>query len=120
MNDTARAKTVRLFLLFSMQEDAAPHQALIDEAIAAVQQELKPDADENDIRLCYYAAARANLSWRQILAAHGAVSPTCAGAVPRVRDDSTPCSFAARLVTAYRAAAAELLTDRSFVFSGVQ
>ena len=119
MNDTARAKTVRLFLLFSMQEDAAPWQALIDETVRAVQQELRPDADENDIRLCYYAAARANLRYRQILAANAAVFPTYAGAVPRTRDDSTPCSFAERLVTAYRAAAAELLTDRKFVFSGI-
>ncbi|MBQ5335355.1 MAG: hypothetical protein J6Z45_05345 [Oscillospiraceae bacterium] len=119
MNDSARAMTVRLFLLFSMQEDAAPWQALIDETIAAVQNELKPDADENDIRLCYYAAAKANLRYRQILAAHGAVSPTYAGSVPRTRDDSTPCSFAERLVTAYRAAAAELLTDRGFVFANV-
>lgn len=118
--DSFRARTVRLFLLFSMQQDAAPWQALLDAAADEVRQELRPGADRNDIRLCYYTAAVANLRYRQLIAAQSAVSPTYAGSVPRARDDTQPCGFAERLVSAYRAAAADLLTDRNFVFSGIR
>lgn len=117
--DSFRARTVRLFLLFSMQQDAAPWQALLDAAADEVRQELRPGVDRNDIRLCYYTAAVANLRYRQLIAAQSAVSPTYAGSVPHARDDTQPCGFAERLVSAYRAAAADLLTDRNFVFSGI-
>ena len=119
-NETSRAKTVRLFLLFSMQQDAAPWQALLEAAADEVRQELRPDADPDDVRLCCYTAAVANLRYRQLTAAQGAVSPTYAGSVPRSRDDTKPCGFAERLVLAYREAAADLLTDRGFVFSGIK
>lgn len=117
--DTFRAQTVRLFLLFSMLADAAPYEAILDAAITEMRQELRPNADPYDVRLCWYAAAIANLRYRQMLAAQSAVSPTYAGAALSARDSSQPCGFAERLVTAYRNAAADLLCDRRFVFAGM-
>ena len=116
MNEiTFRAKTTRLFLLFAMRAEIGEWASLIDAAIEEVRRETRADADTFDIRLSYYAAALANLRYRQILAVQGALSPTYAGSVRANRDDSQPVSLAVRLYLAYRSAAAELLDDGGFV-----
>ena len=117
---TFLAKTERLFLLFSMLPEVGDRQPLIDAAVCEVRSQLRPDADTFDVRLCYYAAAVANLRYRQMIAAQAAVSPTYAGSVTAQRNDSLPCSFSERLVSEYRKAAADLLTDGAFVFTGVR
>ena len=114
------AKVLQLFALFANLSTADPWRGIAEAAIAQTERECRPDADRSDLRLCYYAAALANWQYRQIIAAQGALSPTYAGAVPAQRDDSAPCTLAQRLVLAYRAAAADLLRDSSFLFRGVR
>lgn len=107
MND---AKIMQLFQLFAMLPDAEPWRDLAEAETAAVAAMLRPGADPADQRLNYYAAARANLRYRQIVNA-GQVSPTYAGTVSAPADDKGGCSLAERLVSAYRAVCAPLLKD---------
>ena len=107
------AQVRRLFLMFSQRTDAKDWEPLIEAAVRQVTDQLKPDADASDIRLCFFAAALANLHYRTVIASGGAVSPTYAGAVPASRNDSAPCSFAARLADRFRADCADLLRDES-------
>ena len=114
-----QAYTERIFLLIAMRENVGELQEIVNAAVAEVLAQCREDADRSDRRLCWLAAALANLRWRQMIAAQGAVSPTAAGCVPRDRDDSAPCSFAERLYHDYRDAAASLLRDDSFLFERV-
>lgn len=117
------AKVMQLFALFANLAVTDPWRGIAEAAIAQTEQECREDADKTDLRLCYYAAALANLQYRQIIAAQGALSPTYAGTVSAKRDDTAPCTLAERLVQAYRDAAADLLLPASrggFVFRGVR
>ncbi len=113
-----KAKVMQLFRLFACTEDIRPWQDLADAAIRAVEQQLKPDADTEDVRLCWYAAALANLQYRRMLAAK-AVTPTYAGTAASQRCAEGECSLAERFAEAYRKDAADLLRDDAFVFRRV-
>lgn len=120
MNSTVwDAKTRRLFLLFAQLPNAAEWEPLLADAKRQVMQSLRPGANAEDERLCYYAAALANLSYRRILAAESAKSPTYAGAVPSNCNESAVCAVAVRLEAAYRAHAADLLRDDSALLIGI-
>lgn len=112
------AKVMQLFRLFACIEDAKPWADLVDAAILGVSQELRDPADADDIRLCYYAAAAANLQYRQLMLAASA-SPTYAGAAVSRSRDFGECTLAERLVREYRKAVKDLLRDDAFVFAGV-
>ena len=117
------AKIVQLFMLFANLPHISGNADYVDAAAAQVRAELRPDADPDDIRLCYYAAAVANLQYRRSIAAQGALSPTYAGTVTARRDDTVPCSLAERLAAAYRRAASDLLSENAagcFVFRGIR
>lgn len=114
------AKTGQIFQLFTGLSSIGAWEELITEAVGAVQGACRENADKNDLRLCYYAAALANLRYRQILGARGATEPTYAGQIPQKRDDRGTCTLAQALVTEYRKAAAPLLRDGGFVFLGVR
>lgn len=125
MAETAifEAKVMQLFALFANLETTDPWRGIAEAAIAQADAECKPDADRSDLRLCYYAAAIANLQYRRCIAAQGAISPTYAGSVKAKRDDTAPCTLAERLAIAYREAAADLLRGNahdSFVFRGIR
>lgn len=113
------AKVMQLFRLFSCLEDARPWSDLAEAAMRKVTDELREGADPDDIRLCYYAAAYANLTYRQLTAAES-LTPTYAGSVDGSRNDTAQCSLAERLVQAYRSAAAPLLRDDAFVFACIR
>ena len=113
-----KAKVLQLFRMLAMLDDVKPWQDIAEAAMQSVQQQLKPDADPEDIRLCFYAAALANLQYRRMIAAE-AVSPTYAGTVAGERCDTAKCTLAERLVLAYRSDAAALLRDDAFVFQAV-
>lgn len=117
------AKVMQLFALFANLETADPWRGIAEAAIAQTERECRPGADRSDIRLCYYAAAVANLQYRRSIAAQGALSPTYAGTVTARRDDTVPCSLAERLAAAYRRAASDLLSENAagcFVFRGIR
>lgn len=110
---------MQLFQLFAGLADGAPYQVLLDAAEDECRQQLRNGADETDTRLAYYIAALANLRYVQMLAARSTVSHTYAGTLAKAHDETPPCGFAERLVSEYRAAASDLLSDRRFVFTGI-
>ncbi|MBR4200355.1 MAG: hypothetical protein IKQ91_03640 [Oscillospiraceae bacterium] len=112
------AKIKQLFRLFACLEDAKPFYDLAEAAMMQVKDELREDADQNDIRLSYYAAALANLCYRQMIAAE-ASAQTYAGGVSGGKNGAAQCELAERLMLAYRKAAAPLLRDDAFVFSRI-
>lgn len=113
-----KARVMQLFRLFAFLDDARPWQDLADAAIMRVSAELKPDADPEDPRLCYYAAAEANLQYRRLLAAR-AVTPTYAGTAAAQHCADGQCALAERLMYAYRDYVSDLLKDDSFVFAAI-
>ena len=110
-----KAKVMQLFRLFSGLEHAAEYADLTDAAVMQVTAALRDGADPDDLRLCYYAAACANLQYRRMRAA-AQRSQTFAGTTAGDRADTAQCDLAERLAAAYRDAAAPLLRDDAFVF----
>lgn len=113
-----KAKVMQLFQLFTGLQDVMPWQDLAEAAMCTVRRQLRDDADAEDERLCPYAAALANLQYRRLIAAE-TVSPTYAGTVAGQRSDVQQCTLAERLMLEYRANAADLLRDDTFVFAAV-
>ncbi len=113
-------ETVRsLFSLFS-KENSDDYQPLVSAAVAEVEGALRPDADKSDVRLCYLAAALANLRYTAILWARGREAATYAGNLPGASDGAQEYAFALRLVQAYKGMCAELIEDRGFLFTGIR
>lgn len=112
-------KCANLFCLFAMRSSVGEYQPLLDAAIAECNRMLRDGADASDVRLCYFCAALANLRYVQMMAARGTLSHTYAGTVAKSHDATVPCGFAERLVHEYQAAAADLLKDRRFLFTGI-
>lgn len=108
-----------LFGLFSGEQDVQAYLPLLMSAVREVTQELREDADVRDARLCYLAAAIANLRYAQIHAAQEKAMATFAGTLRRVTDETEQMQFARELVSAYRGLCAELVKDRCFLFFGV-
>ena len=113
-----KAKVMQLFRLFACLEHAEPFADLAEAAMHSVMQELCPAADPDDIRLDYYAAARANLRYRRMIAAQSC-SLTSAGSAAAQTAAKAQCGLAEALLYDYRNAAADLLRDDAFVFAGV-
>ena len=92
------AKIKQLFRLFACLEDAKPFYDLAEAAMMQVKDELREDADQNDIRLSYYAAALANLCYRQMIAAE-ASAQTYAGGVSGGKNGAAQCENGSCLPT---------------------
>lgn len=106
-----------LFTLFSGEADASGYLPLLSLAAAEVRRALRDGADETDVRLCYLAAAVANLRYQEIWGIRGGVLAVYAGNVAAAPDD-VKGSLAERLVAAYRGICADLLRDETFFFIG--
>lgn len=109
-----------LFSLFSGEKDVSACLPLLMAAVEEVRQELRAEAELTDVRLCYLAAAVANLRYTQMYGAQTKVLATYAGTIARQNDTTQQQQFAAQLVDSYRALCAPLLRDRAFVFSGIR
>lgn len=114
------ASCLRLFTLFTGLTADSPFLVFLDAAISEVRSECKDGIAPDDDRLSYYCAALGNLRYTQFLAAKSGISHTYAGNLAKQHDDSVPCGLAEHLVAEFRAAAADLLTDRRFVFTGIR
>ena len=106
-----------LFTLFSGETDVSGYLPLLSLAAAEVRRALRDGADETDVRLCYLAAAVANLRYQEIWGIRGGETAVYAGNIAAA-PDGVRGSMAERLVSAYRAACAELLRDETFFFIG--
>lgn len=110
------AKVNQLFLMFAGLQETGGYADLVDAAVSRVLGMLRKGADPDDIRLCFLAAADANLQYRRLIAAGPAVRPTYAGARNDRHDETVQCKLAEQLYAEYKAAAASLLSDDAFVF----
>lgn len=108
-----------LFSLFSGENDVQLHMPLLTTAIGEVAAKLRSDSDRSDVRLCYLAAAIANLRYTQMYGARDRALATYAGTIARQSDGEQQLLFAVRLVRSYLALCSDLVRDDSFVFFGV-
>ena len=109
-----------LFVLFAGEEDTETYMPLITAAAQEVVQELIDPSESDDARLCYLAAAVANLRYTQLFGAREKALATYAGNFRRVSDAQQQMRFAKQMVYSYRKLCAELLRDPDFVFFGVR
>lgn len=108
-----------LFSLFSGEEDLQRHMPLLMTAIHEVTGKLRTEADAAEVRLCYLAAAIANLRYTQMYGAREKALATYAGTIARQSDGEQQMRFALQLVRSYQALCSDLLRDEDFVFVGV-
>ncbi|MBE6851525.1 MAG: hypothetical protein E7504_07345 [Ruminococcus sp.] len=108
-----------LFTLFSGESDIQLHMPLLMTAMHEVTAKLRSGADSGEVRLCYLAAAIANLRYTQMYGARDKALATYAGTIARQSDGEQQMRFALRLVHSYRALCSDLLRDEDFVFVGV-
>lgn len=108
-----------LFSLFSGEENIGLHMPLLMTAIHEVTAKLRSDADSGEVRLCYLAAAIANLRYTQMYGAREKALATYAGTIARQSDGEQQMRFALHLVRSYQALCSDLMRDEDFVFVGV-
>lgn len=108
-----------LFVLFSGEEDGTAFMPLLVTASEEVRRQLREEADDTDVRLCYLVAAVANLRYTQIYGARDKALATYAGTIARQSDAAQQLRFAQQLVRSYRGLCADLLCDCEFLFFGI-
>ena len=108
-----------LFTLFSGEQDVQLHMPLLMTAVHEVKARLRSEAAASEMRLCYLAAAIANLRYTQMYGARDRALATYAGTIARQSDGEHQLRFAMQLVRSYQALCSDLLCDESFVFVGV-
>lgn len=109
-----------LFRLFSGEEDSEKYMPLILSSIEEVKASLKTQESITEIRLCYLAAAVANLRCTQIFGARETALATYAGNLLKESDLSHQVRFAEQLVNSYKALCGDLLKEENFFFSAVR
>lgn len=109
-----------LFTLFSGETEVDRFMALLMAAVSEVRAHLLPEADGSEARLCYLAAAVANLRYTQLFGARDKALATYAGTIARQSNEEHQLRFAERLVSSYRALCSDLLRDEAFLFWGVR
>lgn len=109
-----------LFRLFSGEEDTDKYMPVLMTAVQEVRTALRSQEQVREVRLCYLAAAVANLRYTQMFGAREKALATYAGTISRESDCSHQLRFAAQLVSSYKALCCDLLQEQDFFFSGVR
>jgi hypothetical protein len=107
-----------LFTLFSGETDIKQFEPLIWAAVKDVEMGLKADADINDDRLCFLAAAAANVTYARVIAARNDYGRTFGGVIPQYAGNAS--ELADSLFKSYKIHAQDLLKDENFMFSSVR
>lgn len=108
-----------LFSLFSGEKDVQACLPLLMAAMEEITRKLRRAADAGEVRLCYLAAAIANLRFTEMYGARESALATYAGTASRRSDSSQQLCFARHLVSSYEALCRDLLKDEHFMFTGV-
>lgn len=109
-----------LFKLFSGEEDARKYTPLLMTAVQEIKSSLLHEEDIQEVRLCYLAAAVANLRYMQLSGAQEKSLVTYAGTVSRESNAEKQIHFAEQLVQSYRALCSDLLKVKNFCFIAVR
>ncbi|MCQ2417170.1 MAG: hypothetical protein MJ071_05085 [Oscillospiraceae bacterium] len=110
------ARVLMLFRHFAGISEDAPYRFLADQAIQSVTAQMRTNADAEDERLYYYAAAMANLQYRRMTAANSC-SLTSAGSAAAQKAAVNQCGIAEEILKSCREQAAPLLKDDAFFFA---
>lgn len=113
-------KIKKLFTLFSGEEYEEKHQPVLELGIAEVTKMLREDADTEDTRLDFLAAAAANYRYCQAMLSADGKLYTYGGSMP---DNSSGrkwgiLDFAENLLKDYFQMCRDLITADTFVFFG--
>lgn len=109
-----------LFRLFSGAPDEVQYLTLIRAAMEEVTRKLRDPAYVQEFRLCYLAAAIANLHFTQVFGARSNSLATYAGTLARPSNTAQQTVFAKDLVRGYTALCQDLLVDEGFLFTGIR
>ncbi|MBR0483390.1 MAG: hypothetical protein IJJ69_01245 [Oscillospiraceae bacterium] len=109
-----------LFRLFSGEEDTQKYMPLLMTAVQEVKASLRNADDIQEVRLCYLAAAVANLRYTQMFGAREKALATYAGTAVQQSDPSHQIHFAEQLVHSYKALCSDLIQEKDFFFVGVR
>lgn len=102
---------ISLFSLFSGENDTDRFFPVLTAAREEVRSVLKENVDTNEIRLCYLAAAVANLRYTEIYGARENALATYAGTITRESDATHQLHFAQQLVKSYQGLCRDLIRD---------
>ncbi len=108
-----------LFSLFSGEQDAEPFLPLLMAAVQEVRGKLTDEQKASEVRLCYLAAAIANLRFTEMYGAREKSLATYAGTVSRKSDWEQQLRFAKHMVSSYESLCRDLLRDDRFLFFSV-
>lgn len=113
-------KIKKLFTLFSGEEYEEKHRDILELGIAEVKKMLREDADTEDARLDFLAAADANYRYCQALLSADGKLYTYGGSMPdgNVREKWGILDFAGNLLKDYFQMCRDLITTDNFVFFG--
>ncbi|MDE6087418.1 MAG: hypothetical protein K2G25_03435 [Oscillospiraceae bacterium] len=100
-----------LFSFFTGEADPDQFLPLLTASIQEVRSVLLENADESDVRLCYLAAAVANLRYTEIHGARENCLATYAGTISRESDCTQRMRFAQQLVKSYQGLCRDLIQD---------
>ncbi|MBR7083919.1 MAG: hypothetical protein IKI37_01895 [Oscillospiraceae bacterium] len=109
-----------LFRLFSGEEDSQKYMPILTASVQEVKASLLNPDSEQEVRLCYLAAAVANLRYTQMFGAQQKALATYAGNVAKESDLSHQIRFAEQLVRSYKSLCADLVQEQEFFFAGVR
>ena len=109
-----------LFKLFSGEEDSQKYMPILTAAVQEVKASLLDEDSVQEVRLCYLAAAVANLSYTQMFGAQQKALATYAGNISKESDLTHQIRFAEQLVHSYKSLCADLLQEQNFFFAGVR
>ncbi|MCM1529196.1 MAG: hypothetical protein NC093_04290 [Alistipes sp.] len=113
-------KVKKLFTLFSGEEYEEKHRDILELGIAEVTKMLRENADKEDTRLDFLAAADANYRYCQALLSADGRLYTYGGSMPdsNAREKWGILDFAGNLLKDYCQMCRDLITTDTFVFSG--
>ena len=110
-----RTNIRNLFLLFSGEDNCDTLMPFIDISIMEITKILRPDADDEDIRLDFLCAANANYRYQQAKSARDNSEYTYAGKMISA-DKNNVVSYALKLLKDYYELCSDLLTQQNFIF----
>jgi hypothetical protein len=111
-----RETVENLFVLFSGETDLETYAPIIDVAIMQTENQVKDKEYLKDVKLPFYTAALANLSYMKILALKTRPAQTYAGNIAENIDSDSQIKFAVGLAESYRTLCKAILIDDTFDF----
>ena len=105
-----------IFTLFSGEDDTEKYLPIIELAVIETSNMLADDANSDDVRLNFLAAAIANFRLQQINAAQDKSTSVYAGKLLTSKSDSGTLGYAEKLMKDYMNLCSDLIKKQTFTF----